>query len=140
MNPLKDYNYYPGKHRRGILQSKGHNHVLITSPFHRKSGLVSILLCDSYLMYPNNPSIKEYISWPPTFSSTTSVNGVVNGSSKHVSFNFLRSTQILITHVFLECTTIRLIHSDSSTSSIILSTNILSISAFTFSLYLRFIL
>jgi hypothetical protein len=88
--------------------------------------------------YPKNPYMKEYIYFPPTFSSTSFVNGVGNGSCKHESFNFLISTQIQSPLVFFPCTTIFLIHSDYSTGSIILVANILSILTFTFSLYFGF--
>jgi hypothetical protein len=83
--------------------------------------------------------MNEYASWPPTFSSTSSVNGVGNGSCRHASFNVLKSTHILIPlPCFLSCTTIRLIHYDSSTGSMMPDSSILSISSLNFYLYMGF--
>jgi hypothetical protein len=73
------------------------------------------------------------------FSSTSSVNGVGNGSCRHASFNFLKSTHILISlPYFLSCTTIELIHFDSSNGSMMSASSILSISSLTFYLYMGF--
>jgi hypothetical protein len=70
---------------------------------------------------------------------TSSMNGVGNGSCRHASFNFLKLTHILIPlPCFLSCTTIELIHSDSSTSSMMPALSILSISSLTFCLYIGF--
>ena len=85
--------------------------------------------------YPKKPSVKDYISWPPTPSRTSSVKGVGNESCTHASFNFLKSTQMRISPVFLSWTTIGLIHSDSSTGLMIPTSSIWLISTFTLSLY-----
>jgi hypothetical protein len=67
------------------------------------------------------------------------VNGVGNGSCRHASFNFLKSTHILIPlPYFLSCTTIGLIHSDSSIGSMKLALSILSILSLNFILYMGF--
>ena len=80
--------------------------------------------------------MNEYISWPPTLSSTSSVNGVGKGSCKQASFTFLKSTQILTSpEVFLTCITIWLTRYDSSTCSITPTYIIWSNSTFTFCLY-----
>ena len=103
---------------------------------------VVLLLSSSAILiwwYPRNPSINEYASHLPTFSNTLSMNGVGNGSCTQVSFNFLRSTHILISpFCFFSYTTIGLTQSDSSTGSIIPTTSILSNSSQTFSLYFGF--
>ena len=83
--------------------------------------------------------MNEYALWPPTFSSTSSVNGVGNGSCRHASFNILKSTHILIPlPCFLSCTTIGLIHYDSSRDSMMPTSSILSISSLNFCLYMGF--
>jgi hypothetical protein len=46
--------------------------------------------------YPENLSVNEYASCPPTLSNTSSVKGVQNGSCRHASFSFLKSTHTLI--------------------------------------------
>jgi hypothetical protein len=79
--------------------------------------------------------VNEYASWTPTFSKTSSVKGVGKGSCKKESFNFLKSTQIRIPPCLFYWTTIGLIHSDSSSGSMIPNSNIWSISTFTFCLY-----
>jgi hypothetical protein len=66
------------------------------------------------------------------------MKGVGNGSCRHASLNFLKSTHILISPCFLSYTTIRLIHYDSSTSSMIPSLIILLISTLIFCLYIGF--
>jgi hypothetical protein len=67
------------------------------------------------------------------------MNGVGNGSCRNASFNFLKSTHILIPlPYFLSCTTIGLIHSDSSTGSMMSASSILSISYLNFCLYMGF--
>ena len=98
------------KYRRCILQHKRHHCVLEATPFRKKCHFMSIFFCDSYLVITKNPSIKEYISWLPTPSSTSFVNGVRNGSCIQGSFNFLRSNQIHTSPVFLSQTTIGLMH------------------------------
>ena len=52
---LERCHYYPRKDNRRILESKGHNFVLKTSPLHRKGCLVSIFLCDYDLMVAREP-------------------------------------------------------------------------------------
>jgi hypothetical protein len=77
--------------------------------------------------------------WPPTFSSTLSMNGMGNGSCRHASFNFLKLMHILIPlPCFLSYTTIRLIHSDSSIGSMMPASSILLILSLTFCLYMGF--
>ena len=51
--------YYPGKDSRSILESKGHDCVLKTSPLHRKGCLLSILLCDYEMMVAREPISKR---------------------------------------------------------------------------------
>ena len=140
MNKIFECNhYYLGKDSRSILESKGNYHVLETTPLCHKGSLVSIFLCDYYMMVAREP-INEWIKFlTPTLSNTSSVNGVGNGSCKQASFNFLRLTQILNSPVdFLSWTTIGLIHSNYSTGSMIPASNIRSSFALTFYLYHRF--
>ena len=105
--------------------------------------VTNVVLCRSSFAiqiwwYPKNPSVKEYISWPPTPSRTSSVKGVGKGSCRQASFIFLRLTQMRTSQVFLSWTTIGLIHYDSSTGSMILESNIHSSLALTRSLYRGF--
>jgi hypothetical protein len=76
--------------------------------------------------------VNEYASWPPTFFDASYVKGVGKGSCRQESFNFLRSTQILIPPCLFSCTTIDLIISYSSTGSMIPASNILPIYDFYF--------
>jgi hypothetical protein len=84
--------------------------------------------------------VNGYAYFPLMFSSTSSINGVGNGSCRYASFSFLKLTHIRIPPVFLSYTTMGLIHFDSSTGLITPAFSIQSISSFTFSLYLGFIL
>jgi hypothetical protein len=84
--------------------------------------------------------MNEYASFPPTFFKTSSVKWVGKGSCKKSSFNFLRSTQILVLPCFFSYTTMGLIHSTYSTGSMIPASSIGSSSSFTFFLYNKFIL
>jgi hypothetical protein len=69
------------------------------------------------------------------------MNGVGNGSCRHALFKFLKSMHILMPlPYFLSCTTIGLIHYDSSTSSIMPALIIWSISSLTLCLYMGFII
>ena len=126
MNKIFEGNhYYPGKDSRRILESKGNYCVLETTPLHHKGYILSIFLGDFDMMVSKEP-ISEWINFlTPTLSNTSSVNGVENGSCKQASFNFLRSTQILNSPIsFLSCTTIELIHYDSSIGSMIPASSI----------------
>ena len=123
-------NDYARKNRRCILQSERHYSVLKTSPFSCEGCLASIFTCDF--------DLKEYTSWPPKLSNTSSVNGGGKGSCTQASFNFLRSTHILISSFcFFSYTTIGLNQSDSSTGSMMPATSIFSSSKQTFSLYFK---
>lgn len=132
--------YNPRKYCRCILESKGYNIYSKTFPLCGECCLLLVFFCNSHLM----------IAWKSIYEQIDFLSCYVlqdficewwwNGSCTQPWFNPMKSTQILLSLVFLFWITIGLIQSDSSTGKRSIAFSILSIYCSTFSLYLGFIL